>query len=37
MIFGIIKKNFLDTINVSLSEGICPKSWETSNVMPIPN
>lgn len=32
----IQKKDFLDIINLSLKEGICPSSWKISNVIPIP-
>lgn len=34
--FSAIKNEFVDLINRSLEEGICPESWKTSTIIPIP-
>lgn len=34
--FSVIKEEFANIINSSLREGICPESWKTSMIIPIP-
>jgi len=32
----VIKSEYVDIINSSLNEGICPEGWKTSTIKPIP-
>jgi len=34
--WNVIKNEYVDIINSSLKEGICPESWEMSTIKPIP-
>src|SRR5436190_4025821 len=34
--FSVIKEGFVNVINNSLREGLCPESWKTSTIIPIP-
>jgi len=34
--WNVIKSEYVDIINSSVKEGICPKGWKTSTIKPIP-
>jgi len=34
--WNVIKSEYVDIINSSLKEGVCPEIWKTSTIKPIP-
>lgn len=36
VIYESVKSDFVKIINRSLEEGVCPKEWKVSTVIPIP-